>query len=124
VHAFNARFSHDKSGKIIVLESFFPWKDQLLEYEQEHSIADSEKPWFVVYPDSSGSWRVQTIPIDEYKSFSSRKALPEPWRGVRDENLSNLSGIPDCIFVHATGFIGGNKTFQGALVMAQKSLEF
>jgi uncharacterized UPF0160 family protein len=59
-------------------------------------------------------------------SFLNRLSLPEPWRGIRDEQvclcpsgrptalisrqLSALSGIPDCIFVHTSGFIGGNKT--------------
>lgn len=29
------------------------------------------------------------------------------WRGFRDQALSDLSGIPGCIFVHQAGFIGG-----------------
>ena len=29
------------------------------------------------------------------------------WRGLRDNELSEKSGIPGCIFVHASGFIGG-----------------
>ena len=52
----------------------------------------------------------------------SRKPLPEAWRGMRDAQLSELSGIADCIFVHASGFIGGNSTKEGALEMATKSL--
>lgn len=44
------------------------------------------------------------------------------WRGIRDEALSQLIGISGCIFVHANGFIGGNKTLEGALEMAKKSL--
>eukprot|EP00045_Choanoeca_perplexa_P009501 m.91956 g.91956 ORF g.91956 m.91956 type:complete len:65 (+) comp14925_c0_seq3:988-1182(+) len=43
-------------------------------------------------------------------SFTSRKPLPEAWRGVRDQELSDKTGIPGCIFVHASGFIGGNET--------------
>jgi len=55
--------------------------------------------------------------------FESRKALPEAWRGLRDSALSDLIGIPGAIFVHASGFIGGHQTFQGALEMAKKALE-
>lgn len=29
------------------------------------------------------------------------------WRGIRDEALDQITGIPGCIFVHAGGFIGG-----------------
>lgn len=52
-----------------------------------------------------------------------RLSLLEEWRGVRDDALSELSGIPDCIFVHASGFIGGNKTQKGALEMAKRTLQ-
>lgn len=45
------------------------------------------------------------------------------WCGVRDDELSKLSGIDGCIFVHASGFIGGNKTREGALTMARRALE-
>lgn len=44
------------------------------------------------------------------------------WRGIRDQALSDLSGIPGCIFVHAGGFIGGNASKEGALQMATKAL--
>lgn len=52
-----------------------------------------------------------------------RLSLKEEWRGLRDEELSKISGIPGCIFVHASGFIGGNKTREGALQMALQSLK-
>ena len=53
----------------------------------------------------------------------SRLSLLEEWRGVRDQELSDLSGIPGCIFVHAGGFIGGNETYEGALEMATRTLQ-
>lgn len=34
-----------------------------------------------------------------------------------------MSGIKGCIFVHASGFIGGNETREGALEMARKTLQ-
>ena len=52
-----------------------------------------------------------------------RLSLLEEWRGVRDAALSELSGIPGCIFVHAGGFIGGNETRDGALEMARRTLK-
>lgn len=57
--------------------------------------------------------------------LSSCRRLPllEEWRGVRDEALSQLSGIQGCIFVHAGGFIGGNKSMEGALEMARRTLQ-
>ena len=70
-------------------------------------MTDESKPFYVVYPDeTAGAWRVQAVPVSP-DSFGSRKALPEVWRGLRDEKLSEVSGIEGGIFVHASGFIGG-----------------
>lgn len=52
-----------------------------------------------------------------------RVSLPDPWCGLRDKQLSQLTGIPGCVFVHANGFIGGNETYSGVLQMAAQALE-
>lgn len=36
-------------------------------------------------------------------SFQNRKSLPKAWQGLRDQQLSELAGIQDCVFVHASG---------------------
>ena len=72
-------------------------------------IPDAEKPIYVLYPDETGgNWRIQAVPVSP-ESFESREALPEQWRGVRDDELSKLSSVEGCIFVHASGFIGGKR---------------
>ncbi|KAG6842634.1 hypothetical protein C0991_000161 [Blastosporella zonata] len=98
----------DSTGKIILFEQFLPWKEHLFELEADPSsgVASGEAT-YVVYPDEmGGNWRVQAVPVSS-QSFESRKALPEAWRGLRDEELSKVSGIPGGIFIHASGFIGG-----------------
>ena len=50
-------------------------------------------------------------------------SLLEEWRGLRDQELSEVSGIPGCVFVHANGFIGGNSTLDGVLSMATITLQ-
>ncbi len=55
--------------------------------------------------------------------IACRLSLPEPWRGLRGVELSNASGIDGCVFVHMSGFIGGNSTYEGALEMAVKTLD-
>lgn len=72
--------------------------------------------------DRSKGWRVQAVSVAPDR-FESRKALPAQWRGLRDEELSKESGIPGCVFVHMSGFIGGNQTFEGALAMAKAALK-
>ncbi|CEL62375.1 UPF0160 protein [Rhizoctonia solani AG-1 IB] len=122
-NALGARTQVDPSGHIILFEQFAPWKEHLFELESSLKVSDEQKPIYVLYPDETGgNWRIQAVPVSP-DSFESRKALPEAWRGVRDSQLDDVTGIPGGIFVHASGFIGGNKTKEGALAMAQKALE-
>lgn len=58
----------------------------------------------------------------EEGSFESRLKLHGSWCGLRDEALSEESGFPGAVFVHAGGFIGGHSTYEGALGMAQKTI--
>lgn len=44
------------------------------------------------------------------------------WSGLRDEELQKVSGVHDATFVHNTGFIGGAKSLQSVLRMAEISL--
>lgn len=111
----------DSSGEIVVLKRFCPWKLHLFELEQELKIEPSIK--YVLYEDGRGQqWRVQAVAVSPDK-FESRKPLPESWRGLRDEDLSRHCSIPNCVFVHISGFIGGNKSFEGALAMAKLALK-
>lgn len=147
-----ARQAHP-SGRILVLQQFCPWKEHLGELEAEDAAEEAaaapgaaaggddeggdapsakraragDAPalppaLYMLYADSSGSWRVQAVPVDP-ESFACRKALPAAWRGLRDDTLSAAAGVPGCIFVHAGGFIGGAKTYEGALALATQALD-
>eukprot|EP00357_Protocruzia_adherens_P033293 CAMPEP_0115010472 /NCGR_PEP_ID=MMETSP0216-20121206/23340_1 /TAXON_ID=223996 /ORGANISM="Protocruzia adherens, Strain Boccale" /LENGTH=335 /DNA_ID=CAMNT_0002378701 /DNA_START=12 /DNA_END=1015 /DNA_ORIENTATION=+ len=120
VRTIENRFAVDPSGEILKLERFCPWVEHLHATEKEMNIVGLIK--FVLYEDRNGSWRVQGV-NPEGQTFGLRVGLREPWRGVRDEELSKLSGIEGAIFVHAAGFIGGAKTYEGALQLAQITLK-
>lgn len=82
-------------------------KEHLFDIESEDVSSTPPAATYIVYPDEfSGDWRVQAVPVSP-ESFESRKALPEKWRGLRDDVFSETSGIQGGIFVHASGFIGG-----------------
>ncbi|KAF9581986.1 hypothetical protein BGW38_000809 [Lunasporangiospora selenospora] len=120
VKALEGRTDIHPSGKILVFDQSCPWKEHLFKLEEELQV--EEKPLYVLYPDESGNWRIQCVPPSP-ESFDCRKHLPQEWRGFRDDELSERSGIPNSIFVHMSGFIGGNKTREGALEMAVKAIE-
>ncbi|XP_011070374.1 UPF0160 protein C27H6.8 [Sesamum indicum] len=121
MECIEARLDVDPSGEIMVLHRSCPWKLHLFELEEEMKISPLLK--YVIYQDDrSNNWRVQAVKIAPDK-FESRKALPAQWRGLRDDELSKESGIPGGVFVHMSGFIGGNQTYEGALAMAKAALE-
>lgn len=130
-NAYEDRKSVHPSGRIMVLpQGGVPWKEHLYNFEKEARAADSDQAevFYVLYPESAtegAKWRVQAVSVSE-GSFVSRKPLPEKWRGVRDADLDGVlaeegEGIPEgAVFVHASGFIGGHKTREGAYAMAVK----
>jgi uncharacterized UPF0160 family protein len=116
------RHTIDSSGEIVCLSSGgLPWKNHLYDLEKLHKVEPLIK--FVLYTDQSGMWRIQAVTV-EGKAFENRLSLPEPWRGVRDQDLETVTKIPGSKFVHAAGFIGGNASYDGALQMAKVSLTF
>lgn len=117
--AFTNRHEIDPSGKIILLDQFCPWKEHL--YEVEKEMGSEGEILFVLFRDSTDKWRVSTVSLTS-TSFKFRKGLPEPLRGLRDQELSEKSGVPGCIFIHAAGFIGGAQTQESVLKLAQMSL--
>lgn len=117
--AIKNRFEVHKSGEIIEIKRWCPWQDHLRDIEAENEILNIQ---FVIFDGGNNNgFRVQAVPIAK-GSFECRKFLSKIWRGLRADELEKVSGIDGCIFVHATGFIGGNKTLDGALQMAVKSL--
>lgn len=117
--AIENRFNVHSSGRIIELENHCPWKDHFFDLEKELNLPPEIT--YVLF-DSGDNYRVMGVPLTN-KSFVGRKFLPPSWRGLRDEVLSEKAGVEGCIFTHHNGFIGGNKTREGALQMAVTSLE-
>ncbi|KAI1389524.1 metal-dependent protein hydrolase [Hypoxylon trugodes] len=124
--AYSKRFQYDPEGRIMVFDGqAVPWKDHLYTLEEQEGETD-KKVLYVLYPEKpvpDAKWRIQAVPVTK-DSFQSRKALPEPWRGARDAQLDEVSGVPGGVFIHASGFIGGNKTFDGAKALAEKACAF
>ncbi|WZZ44545.1 hypothetical protein YC2023_040804 [Brassica napus] len=114
------RHDVDSSGEIMKLNKQCPWKLHIFELEEEMKIDPPIK--YVLYQDDrSENWRIQAVSVSPDK-FESRKALPISWRGLEKEQLSEESSIPGCVFVHMSGFIGANRSYEGALAMAKASL--
>lgn len=84
-------------------------------------MAMHPEPLFVIYQREDGSWTaktVRTVPME----FASRKPFPESWAGLRDQELQEISGVPDALFCHNGRFIAVAKSHDGALMLAQKAI--
>jgi len=96
-----------------------PWKEHLFQLEKEMNILPSIK--YVIF-DTPDSYRIQCVPVTP-GSFICRLFLPKKWGGLSNNALIEACGIEGARFVHATRFIGGHNTKDGALTMARKALE-
>lgn len=120
--AVNDRFTVHSSGEIIELERFCPWQEHLREIERSEEFKDQNiSIKYVLFKGGVSDFRVQCVPVKE-GSFVCRKFLHKSWFGIRDEELEKVSGIEGIKFCHVTGFIGGHKTRDGTLKMAEASL--
>lgn len=70
---------------------------------------------------STNEWRILTLPLEKHK-FAIKYPLHKNWRGFRELELSKIADIPDCVFVHGSGFTGSNRTKEGAIEMCKRSL--
>ncbi len=103
-----------KDPRVIVLEKFIPWKRTV------HALSD--EALYMVYPSSTGQWRIQTVPV-ELGSFEDRKPLPKQWAGLSDKELKEVTGIDDAMFCHNGLFIAGAETFESTMKMASIALK-
>ena len=108
------------SGEILLMKQNCPYMEHVFALEKERG--EEGKTKFVVVENSDGSWRVRAMNAGP-GTFEVRKKILANCLGLRDEELSKASGIEGCIFVHINGFIGSNKTKEGALKMAIQSLD-
>lgn len=108
--------------RTLIMKNWFDYKPHLYSIEEE-LIASGEmdpdrRPLFILYP----NWRVLAISINP-QSFICRLALLEPWRGHRDGQLQQVSGVADAGFCHASGFTGGAASLFGVAQMAALTIQ-
>ena len=103
-------------GKVLHLqEGGMPWTRVVVD--------EMPEVMFVIYPDSDGDqYQVKTVPV-EPGSFTARMDLPKSWAGLRDQELAAVTGVPDSVFCHMNLFIGGAKSLDGAIRLAELALQ-
>nr|WP_315494120.1 MYG1 family protein [uncultured Rhodoferax sp.] len=102
-------------GRVLHLqEGGMPWTHVV--------VHEMPEVMFVIYPDSDGNqYQIKTVPV-ESGSFTARMDLPDAWAGLRDGELAAVNGVADSVFCHLNLFIGGARSFEGAVQMAELAL--
>ena len=111
-------FNNKKDPLILELDEYVPWTD-IFEIEREYG--KEGETLFVTFPDGKGGYRAQAVPID-VDSKVNRVSFSKSWCGTRGTDLEKISEIDGCVFVHANGFIAGNKTKDGVMSMINKTI--
>jgi uncharacterized UPF0160 family protein len=76
---------------------------------------------YVISQRPEKTWGILAVSVAP-NSFTPRRPFPETWRAQSVDKLTELTGIPDVIFCHATGFYAVCKSREGAIALAKKSL--
>ena len=80
-----------------------------------------ELTFVVYYNDKADRWSAESIPVSATEMIS-RKLFPESWRGLREDELKNVTGESDILFCHPSGFLLGTKSKESVLTLAKKAL--
>lgn len=116
----------DPKDPVLVLEKFIPWA-----YAYGRAGEATTGVEMVVFPSNNDTWMCQTPRYYERrdKPFispimpdgsrrKSKHLAPEAVRGMRDNDLEKITGVPGAIFVHKSGHLGAAKTKEAAIALA------
>jgi len=104
-----------QDSRVIVLDQKLPWEKAVYEGGLNDLL-------FVIYPNEDRTaWYCRTVP-PEPGSFGQRLSLPEVWRGLQDKAFSEAAGIDDGVFCHPSGFIGGARSKESAIRLAERAI--
>lgn len=106
-------------GAVIVMDQFIGgWLEAVL-------TSDNPKAanlLYAVFPAVDGNWNVQAIPPTIDDMMAQRKPFPEGWRGLRDKELKEASGVETAVFCHTARFFAVAKTKEDAIALAEKAV--
>lgn len=111
-----AAYERNESGdpRILILPKGMPW---------QNAVHQADLPvLYVIYPDKGTGYMVNCVP-PEPGSYGQKLPLPEEWAGLRDQELAEVSGVPDAVFAHSARFVGGARSLEGTLSLARHALD-
>lgn len=113
-HFVEEAYNNAEDKRIIVLDAPYPSRETLAQYPE---------PLYFIRPrPSDGKWAVEAV-RNNPRTFVNRKDLPKAWAGRRDEELAEITGVPDAVFCHGNLFMAVAKSREGAVALAKIAVE-
>lgn len=104
-----------KEPEILILKEDLPW---------ENIVTKFKKIMLVVYPEPDTNQFCIEVTRDDLSDYASNRiSFPESWRGAKNTELENISGVSGAIFCHRGGFFAVASTLAVALEIAKKTLQ-
>ncbi|CAL6074784.1 MYG1_protein [Hexamita inflata] len=113
--AFESRFLVHNSGRVIKFSGSVS-AELLNEFERQF---ETDILFTVLEKDN----QFRVVCVNQKDSFKLKQGLPEEWRGLRGEVLSQRSGISGGVFVHKSGFMGVWETESSAMQALEKAMQ-
>lgn len=104
------------NGNVIVFKEHQSWKDWMFSSENYDKLKTVK---FVAFPNPERNV-FEWVAVYDRVTGENRAIAPAEWRGKTQEEdgeLEKVSGVPDAVFCHKEGFIGGARTKEGCLRM-------
>jgi uncharacterized UPF0160 family protein len=81
-------------------------------------VLDEHKEVKYIVAKSNTNWKAMAL-REKTCSFESRKPFPKPWAGKRNEELREITGVPDALFCHNALWLAVAETKEGAWKLAE-----
>ena len=123
IAGFEAQYNKEQTAKRLVLtemnrdrefnnlmefSEYLSWKSTY--YDNDGSNHPTQ---FIMFPSMHGKWQISAIP-PTIESFAQKRSFPIEWAGLRDEELSAVTGVPS-VFCHKNRFIAVFETRNAAI---------
>lgn len=102
------------SCPIVIFDRFVGgWRETILENPEASDLL------FAIFPTQNGDWAIQAIPPDAQRLTEQKKPFPEPWRGLKGDELAQVSGVTGATFCHLAGFFAVADSKKAAIELAK-----
>ncbi len=105
-----------KDKRILISEKFVP--SDFAEFKAPNYV----QPLVYAFHHLRGGWAAKVIRKGG-QTFDSYISFPKKWRGKRDEEMAKVTGVPDAVFCHNSGFLIVAKSREGLMELIQKAFK-